>query len=201
MENISTLTENIKSILIRYSIVQSNVGYLNKLGISTFGDDYYHSLLACVGSCVQLYKLFTTISNLSEIEATKNKIKVDHIIPLLQWIREVWKNRFDGALMNNRSDRYDNIDVLHFICIIGEDIYNKLPEEAYLLREIVEGIPEIVEKIRKSVDILLRNVTYIETTVFLLYLKDYLKTNNIEADFIQTQNEIQVTNIRKRSLR
>ncbi|MFW5891551.1 MAG: hypothetical protein ACOCUI_04965 [bacterium] len=203
IELLKSLINDMKSIIVKYSIIQSNSSYLNELNIKDFGDDYYHNLLLSLGNCIQLYKMFISLTSYTDIKAPEeNKIKADHIIPLLEWVRDVWKSKFDEGLIlgtnENISETDNKADILQNLKQISENIYNKLPEETEILKNITLTIPELTKRIKENTSQILDNIMKVETTVFLLYLKDFSSKNSIEVTFTQSSKGITILQMKKK---
>lgn len=193
---LNNLIENIKALLLVYSVVQSNISYLKEFGIDGFGDHYYHSLISCVGQLVQLKKAFFSLIDLTETKTEKN-INFDNILPFYHWIRERWYPSLQEALMNNLSERHPNVDIVHFIGVISKDILSKLPSEATALRDILLTVNETTLNINKQKKMILDNVRYTETSLFTAYLKKFSKKQSIRIQFEADSKQIKIKTIEK----
>lgn len=200
-ELLISLVNNAKSILTRYSVIQSNEEYLNSLGLNAFGDDYYQSLLACVGSYIQLFRAVTELTNLSEINLPNNNINIDSIIPLFLWISNNWNEKYKKKINTKKSlNKKETVDTLYFIKIISEDLLAKLPEDADRLNNILSPIPEIINNMRRDHDILIKNINYVESTILLLYIKKFMNENEITIVFDRkTNNKIEIKKLEKQN--
>jgi hypothetical protein len=195
---INNLIENVKSLLLVYSVVQSNIDNLKEFGIDGFGDHYYHSLISCVGHCVQLKKAFMSLTNLAETQTkAEHTIDFDHILPFYHWIRETWYPSLQESLMNNLSEKHPNIDIVHFIGVIGKDILTKLPPEATTLRELLSGVNEVTNNLIKQKNMLLDNIKYTETSLFTAHLKRYMSKQSIRLVFETDSKQIRIKTMEK----